>query len=182
MKHQLAALLGMAALIQSQAAQAQAVCIAPADLDDAIIYSMPLAYDAAQAACANQFAADGFMQSGGAAFADGFRERQDAAWPGAFRMLKVFMASGDDGSGSDEMVSLLSSMPDGSLRPFVDAIITQKLMEEIKPDSCGKIERAVELISPLPVENVSGLVTFIVEQTDMKNPEICKPATETVAK
>ncbi len=181
MKKQLAALLGMAALVQGQAAQAQAVCVAPADLDDAVVYSMPLAYDAAQAACADEFAADGFMRQGGAAFADGFRARQDAAWPGAFRMLKVFMAKGDEGSGSEEVLSLLSSMPDGSLRPFVDAIITQKLVEEIKPDTCGKIERAVELISPLPVENVSGLVTFIVEQSGMKNPEVCKPSTETVA-
>ncbi len=176
MKHQLAAAAAMAALVSGQAAHAQSACVAPADLDDAIIYAMPLAYDAAQNVCASKFAVDGFMTTQGASFVEGFREQQDSAWPGAFRMLKVFMAKPNGGSGTDEMLGLISSMPAESLRPFVDAIVAQKLTEEIKPDTCGKIERAMELISPLPVENVSGLVTFIAEQSDLKNPEICKSA------
>ena len=174
MNHQIAAVAAMAALASSQAAHAQNACVAPADLDDAIIYAMPLAYNAAQNACASEFATDGFMATQGTSFVEGFRAQQDTAWPGAFRMLKVFMAKPNSGSGRDEMLSLISSMPDESLRPFVDAIVAQKLTEEIKPDTCGKIERAIELISPLPVENVSGLVTFIAEQSDLKNPEICK--------
>ncbi|MDJ0642767.1 MAG: hypothetical protein QNJ15_08110 [Erythrobacter sp.] len=181
MKHRFAAILCIAALAQSQAALAQSVCVAPADLDDAIVYAMPLAYDAMQNVCAGEFASDGFMQSNGAGFAERFRDRQDAAWPGAFRMLKVFMAQPDEESANEDIMGLVSTLPESSLRPFVDAIVTQKLTEEIKPTSCGEIERALELISPLPVENISGLVTFVAQQAELKNPEICKPASEVVA-
>ncbi|MEL6529359.1 MAG: hypothetical protein AAFQ27_05320 [Pseudomonadota bacterium] len=174
MKHSVAAILAAAALTSSQTAHAQSACVAPDDLNDAIVYAMPLAYDAARTSCAGEFADNGFMATGGADFVDGFRQKQDAAWPGAFRLLQVFMAKSEGGNSDDQMLGLISSLPESSLRPFVDAIVTQKIGEEIKPDTCGKIERAMELMSPLPVENVSGLITFIAEQSDLKNPELCK--------
>ena len=167
---------GCLAMVQAQVAQAQEACVAPADLDDTITYAMPLAYDAALNACEGRFAPDGFMATGGAEFVDGFRDRQDAAWPGTFRLLKVFMSTppSDGSAGTEEMVALLSSLPEDSIRPFVDAIIVQQIIPEIKPDSCADIERGLELVSPLPPENVSALFTFIAEQTDLENPPICK--------
>ncbi|MEM6493843.1 MAG: hypothetical protein AAF650_05635, partial [Pseudomonadota bacterium] len=50
----------------------------------------------------------------------------------------------------------------------------QLIGEQIKPDSCGKIDRGVELMSPLPADNVSGLVAFVLELVKLDNPPVCK--------
>lgn len=169
--------LALTALATSQTALAQAqACVAPADLADAVVYAMPIAYDAAKTACSNRYARDGFMARQGDAYIATFRTGQDKAWPGAFRFLKSFMNK-DNGS-EDDMSAMLSSMPQDALRPFVDALVGQMIAGEIKGDACGKIERGMELLSPLPSENIGGLVAFLMELTDAKTPALCPaPAT-----
>jgi len=68
-------------------------------------------------------------------------------------------------------------MPEKQLRPFVDGLVTQMIAGEIKPKTCGKIERGLELLSPLPVDNTAQLMTFVAELAELKDPAIC-PAVE----
>lgn len=164
--------LALSALVTSQAAIAQSqACVASADLADAVVYAMPIAYDAANVACANRLDRNGFMATRGAAYIATFRDGQTKAWPGAFRFLKTFMNK--DNGGDKDLGAMLSAMPDEALRPFVDAFVGQLIADEIKGDACGKIERGMELLSPLPSENIGGLIAFVVELTDMKDPPIC---------
>jgi hypothetical protein len=88
------------------------------------------------------------------------------------------MDKGSAGSagGNEDMGAMLAALPEDALRPFVDALVGQMIAGEIKPDSCGKIERGLELLSPLPAENVGGLVAFIVELSNRKSPPICPVA------
>jgi hypothetical protein len=171
------------ATAQTAAAQQQA-CVRSADLGDGVVYAMPIAYDAVRNACANRLARDGFIATKGDAFIGNFRTRQSEAWPGAFRLLKTFMANDDSGGAGpgNDMIAMISSLPEDSLRPFVDGLIGQMIAGEIKGDDCGKIERGVELISPLPTDNVGGLFAFIAEMADLKNPAICPAAAETAKK
>lgn len=172
----LAPALALTALATSQTALAQGqACVAPADLSDAVVYAMPIAYDAARTACANRLTRDGYMATGAEAYISQFRAGQDKAWPGALRMLQTFMANdaAQDGESPMDMGAMLKEMPQEALRPFVDALVGQMIAAEIKGDTCGKIERGLELISPLPTENIGGLIAFLAELTDMKNPPIC---------
>jgi hypothetical protein len=164
------------ALASAQTAQAQQqACVAADDLGDAVVYTMPIAFDAARNACAERLSRDGFMARGGDAFVADFRSRQDAAWPGAFRLIKAFMA--DEGKDAEaagpDITAIITALPEDSLRPFVDGLVGQMIADEIKPDSCGAIERGLELLSPLPSDNVGGLIAFIAEMADLKNPSIC---------
>lgn len=171
----IAPLAALAALASAQAAEAQQkACIAPADLADAVTYAMPIAFDAVRKTCANRLARSGFVANGGEAFIAQFRSRQSAAWPGALRTLRVFMAGQEEG-GTD-VGALIAGMPEASVRPFVDGLVGQLLGEEIKPQDCAKIERGLELISPMPAENVGPLVAFLVELAGVKDPEICPVA------
>lgn len=168
--------LAFAALATAQTAQAQQpACVAAADLSDAASYAMPIAFDAAQSACTNRWSRDGFAAQRGEAFIAQFRASQDKTWPGALRLIKVFMADGaEEAEGSDaEMKAIITSLPDEALRPFVDGLVGQLIADEIKGDSCNQIERGLELISPLPTENVGGLVAFVAQLADLKNPPIC---------
>jgi hypothetical protein len=170
--------LALAALATSQTALAQSqACVAPADLADAVVYAMPIAYDAASTACANRLSADGFMKTRGDAYIATFRDGQAEAWPGAFRFLKTFMNKGEGASeeGGMDMGAMIAAMPEDALRPFVDAFVGQMIAGEIKGDACGKIERGLELLSPLPSENIGGLVAFLMELSDAKTPDICPP-------
>jgi hypothetical protein len=184
-KRPFAPALALAALASATTAQAQQKpCIAAADLGDTVLYAMPIAYDAVSTTCKAQLRSDGFMARGGDKFVAKFRERQDSAWPGAFRLLKTFMAKeagAEAGAGAD-MGAMIAALPEESLRPFVDGLVGQMIAEEIKPDSCGKIERGLELLSPLPVENVAGLMAFIAEVADLKEPAICTAAPARKAK
>lgn len=173
----IASVIALSAMASSQTAQAQAqACVAPADLSDAVIYAMPIAFDAARTACANRLTRSGFMATEGDAYIAQFRSQQDNAWPGAFRTIKTFMAeqnkAGDDVSSAD-IGPMIANMPESALRPFLDAMVGQMIAEEIKPDSCVKIERGLELISPLPTDNVGGLITFLLDVTDIKNAGLC---------
>ena len=186
-RRMIASAIALAALGTSQTALAQAqMCVAPADLSDAVVYALPIAYDASRTACANRLSANGFMATGGEAYIGQFRAGQNQAWPGAFRVLKTFMASDSAGeSGAPaEMGAMLSAMPEESLRPFVDALVGQMIADEIKGDTCDSIERGLELISPLPTQNVGGLVAFIAAMTEMKSPPICgaAPSADTARK
>ncbi len=167
--------LALAALTGGEAARAQqAACVAPADLGDTVVYALPIAYDAARTVCAKQFAPGGFVATRGDNFIAGFRARQDATWPGAFRLLKTFMAG--EGASDADFTAMIAALPDSSLRPFVDGLVGQMIAKEIKPDACGKIERGMELLSPLPVDNIAGLSGFIAELADLKNPPVCPAA------
>jgi hypothetical protein len=175
LKHLAAPALAFGAIVQAQAAQAQQACIAPADVGDMVVYTLPIAYDAARTACAGQFTQGGFIARDGARFIGPFRAKQNTSWPGAFRGMKMFMArQGTNGRmGGMDMGGLLNTLPEGSIRPVADGIVGQMIAKEIKPKDCGKIERGMELLSPLPTENVGALFSFIAELVDLRSLEIC---------
>lgn len=174
----LAPVLAISALMSAQGAQAQQACVEPADLNDTVTYALPILYDAVTVSCRSEFAESSFMTNEADAFVAQFRAEQDAAWPGALRLLSVFMAARADEDGGDNgMTDMILALPDEALRPFVDGMLQQVasdgLGSEIKPSTCNEIAEAMELISPLPTSNVSGLVTFIAQRADLDDPEIC---------
>ncbi|MFM7348789.1 MAG: hypothetical protein ACKO01_04800 [Erythrobacter sp.] len=173
----IAPLAALAALASAQAAQAQQqACVAAGDLADAVTYALPLAYDGVRTTCTNRLTRKGFIATRGDAYMDQFRSRQNKAWPGAFRVLKTFMAGEDEGkagTGGSDITELIAGMPDTAVRPFVDSLIGQMVAEEIKPADCGKIERGLEVLSPMPADDLGPLVGFLFEVSGMKNPEIC---------
>ncbi len=169
-----AAILSMA---QPQIAFAQAAktqCIKEADLSDAIVYAMPSLFAAFRTKCIATLPKDGFTRVKGDAFASSFTTLQDQTWPGAQRVLLVFASAGSGKSGTnDQMVTLMKSLPGEAVRPFIDAIIEQKIAEEIQVSRCADIERGVSLLAPLPPQNIGGLLSFIMQFANTKEPEIC---------
>lgn len=181
-KRIIAPAIALVALASATTAQAQQACVNATDLGDAVLYAMPIAYDAVGTSCARELKADGFIARDGAGFIETFRARQDKAWPGAFRLIKTFMAKDNAAEGGSEpdMTAMIAALPEGSLRPFVDGLVGQMIADEIKPDSCAKIERGLELLAPLPADNIAGLFAFVAELADLKSPAIC-PANPPVA-
>ena len=65
--------------------------------------------------------------------------------------------------------AMLAEMPDDALKPFVTALLQQMVATEIKPAQCVDVERGLELIDPLPADNIAGLIGFMVEMAERRD-------------
>lgn len=179
--------LAFTALASAQAAAAQQACVEIADVSDAVTYAMPTLYNAIQEPCSPEFAASEFMTYEADAFVAQFSDLQDEAWPGTLRLLKVFMAAdaAEKGEGEDPMLAAFEQMPPETLRPLVDVFVGQMikddLAKDLKPSTCGDIAEVMELVSPLPPENIGGLAGFLARVAGLEKPPVCGAPTEAQA-
>ena len=165
--------VALAALVSGHCAQAQEVCVAPEDAADAVTYLMPTSYESTLRKCEGQFSSESVLASAeGRNCAEQLRALLEDSWPGTYRFIQVFIAQEAD--GEEGVANIIEALKPDELRPLVDALFGQIISEEIKSDSCDKIDEAVELLSPLPAKNVGGLVAFILEQVEIKDPPICR--------
>lgn len=153
--------------LQPTLASAQGGCVSEAQISDMVVYAIPLAMQSLQNQCSPQLFPDGFLAREGMALSNAYLARQEAAWPGAKDALIAF--AGDD----PEARNLFNTLPREALQPFVDAIVVQKVAEEIKVEDCGKIERVIEALAPLEPQEAGKLVGVIMSLVEPKNPPIC---------
>jgi hypothetical protein len=175
----LAATAALMALTSAQAAQAKQACVAPADLSASAVYVLPIAYVAARSVCAKTLKPTGYMATKGDKVIAPFRAKQTKSWPGTFRMIKIYLEQnpGIAGNTGFDVVGMLSSLPEANIRPFADGMIGQYIAGKIKPAHCTRIERGMELLGPLPSDNVAELFAFIADVAELKNPTLCDPRT-----
>lgn len=162
MKRLFAATLAVAALTGAQAATAQAAasCISEREVAQLAVYSVPSLIEGVRGKCARTLPASGFLATKGDAFAARYAALQADAWPGAKSAITKFATSKGDGRAAETFAGL-SGLPDDAVRPLVDALIAQKIGEAIKPKDCGKIERGIQLLSPLGPRDSGALVGFV---------------------
>ena len=178
----ISALFAFTALGLSQGALAQreppppAPCIDQADVSSAAVYALPDLLETFRTRCATELRADGFMAREGSALISKYQGQQEQSWPGARRFFAAF-AGNPSGSKGDASLAqfgdMVDDMPDELLRPAISFVIKEQLGPEIKLKDCRKIERGLELFSPLPPENMGGVVALIVDLADPGKPAVC---------
>ncbi len=139
-------------------AAAQEPELDPQAVSAATRYGLPIAYDGFRSACRDLLPADGFFARNEERLAIKFAEGAEGSWPEAKAALMQIASKEADGADA-----ILSGMPDEALKPFVDSLFQNMLAQEIKPENCGDIERGLELLDPMPVENIAELLGFIIE-------------------
>jgi len=154
-----AALASLAFTLSTASAHAQSEPDA-AEIESAIRFGLPALFAGFQATCTSQLADDGYVARNADRLTVKFAEGADAHWPAAKDAL--FTLGGKQGMDRD----MLSEMPDDALKPFVTALFQQMVATEIKPTQCTDVERGLELIDPLPADNIAGLIGFIVEMAE----------------
>ena len=168
----LLACAAFAALSQPTIATAQAgSCLDQDDVADAAIYAMPAIIQSVKGTCGPRLSSRGWLATKGDAYAQRFTAQQAAAWPGTMRTIGA-LASKSGAGEARQMRTLMATLPPGALRPMVDALIVQELAGEIPVNDCGDIERALELISPLPTQNAGALVGLMLAQVDKRKGEL----------
>lgn len=170
-----AAMFAQPALAQAQAAQ----CIAPEDMTAATIYAMPLIVESVQQTCRSRLSPSGFLAKSGARFAQPYRALQARNWAATSRVLAAYTGSSELGrmtgqSNMGDLSSLFRNQPPELVRPFVDASIRTLVGSKIRSEDCGRIERGIELIAPLPPANAGGIISLMIELAEPEGPKVCQ--------
>ncbi|TCJ39230.1 hypothetical protein [Parafrankia sp. BMG5.11] len=164
--NKIAALAALAVLAMPASAHAAKVAsaksqIKPESAQAAVRYALPHLLSGVRATCASRLSANGYLATNGAALQQRFAQGADSAWPAARQALLEMGAK-----EKADMAGMFAQMPDSALKPFVDAMITTMVGTELKADDCPDIERGLQLLAPLPPENIAGLAGFIFEMVD----------------
>lgn len=140
---------------------AQAAEMTPEATQAAVRYALPHLLSGVRTTCAAKLSPSGYLATNGDALLSRFSQGSDAAWPAA--RVALMELGGKDKSG---MAQMLGQMPDSGLKPFVDATISTMVATKLKPENCADVERGIQLLAPLPAENIAGLVGFVVEMAE----------------
>lgn len=156
----IAAIAAVAALTLPVAVQARPD-LSPQETQAAVRYALPHLLAGVRSSCGPRLSQNGYLARNGAALFDRYSKGSEAAWPAARGAL---MALG--GEKNADMTKMLGQMPDAALKPFVDATISSMIATKLKVEDCDEIERGLELLAPLPPENIAGLAGFLLEMAD----------------
>jgi hypothetical protein len=170
-----AALASLAALVPAQA-QAAATCLTEREVAQMAIYAVPSLVDGARAKCSARLASNGFLATRGTAFAAKYLALQDETWPVAKAGILKFVGSKSTAAKGSDPLALVSSLPDQSVRPLVDAMIAQEVGEAIKLENCGNVERGIQLASVMNPRDSGAMIAFVMAMAKPKNAPICPAA------
>lgn len=156
----LAGTLALCTLSLASPAAAQFENLTPSERSATARYALPAIFDVYVRQCSSELQPGGYVNSNARALRAKFSRGVDAAWPVAKRALTKMRPADGDFEG---IAAMLAVMPDEQLRPFVDGLIGASLAPQIKREDCGTVERGLEILDPLPAENVAELIGFTLE-------------------
>jgi hypothetical protein len=159
MKRLLPCLIGALALF-SQPAAAQAVNLTEEEMAVVARVALPAAFRSLQTKCDPVLGTDAYMFARGDALHRRLLATSNTAAPGATQVI-VRVAS----RSNPAMGQMLSGLSPEALRPFVNELVAGLVVSRVETDQCVRIDRVLELLEPLPPENLAQLVAFAYSQS-----------------
>ena len=169
-----AAAAAAALIVQAVAASAQQACVTEEEVSAIAIYSVPSLVEAVRLRCAGQLSANGYLSRPNNSLKNRYAALQTKVWPRAKAgLLKVLSGPNGEASQSRQGLDMIAGLPDDAIRPFVDALIVQEVSPKIDTQRCARIERVIELASPIDPEIAGGLLGAVVGLVDPDELPIC---------
>ena len=166
-----ALMLSLLSLASSQAAiAADAVCLTPREATAVASYALPSVIAGTSQRCGAVLGKDAYLSREGMKLSARYGARKAAAWPEAkAALLKV--------GGAGDMTDAVRKLPDATVQPLFDTLVTSMVVEQMPTDRCSPLDRALWLLSPLPPENTAELIALSLGlMAQGKNPRIGKIA------
>lgn len=169
MKRSRTAVIGsmIAMLVAAQAhAEKPAACITPAEVESVALVLLPDLMRGLNESCAAYLPATALLSQRNAPMIARYDAEVDSAWPGAREAL-LKIANVKDGKQLDALMDVKFG------RTFLAAFVVPGLVDSIKPEQCGTLNRMVEMFEPLPARNVAGIFSSILQlaEADKKDSE-----------
>jgi hypothetical protein len=159
--------LPQAAIAQVQSAAPAKPCVSEQEVSALLIYAAPSLIQGVSLRCEKTLSSSGFLATQGPTLAGKFAKRQVEVWPTAKSAMLKLMDKAEE-------ARLVRKLPDEAVHPLFGPVVTQMLIKNLKPADCGKVERGISLLAPLPVESIGALAGYIVAfKNDEKGPKVC---------
>lgn len=148
--------LALAAIPSATIAQAQqAPCLTAEEFTAVSTFALPGVIRGAAQRCQAVLPQQAFLRSQSETLAQRYSRGRDQAWPEAkAAFFKI-------GGGMDpQAAGLLKSMPDDTLKPFVESAVSTMVGQQLPTDRCKAVDRLVMLLSPLPAESTAEVISL----------------------
>ncbi len=146
-------LLAAAALFATPtAAFAQTPCLTTAEAEAITLVAFPDIIRETGRVCTT-LPATSLVRRASGPFIAKYEAEADRAWPAARTAIAKL---------SDPRVSMLLLQSDYA-RPLITSLIAPMVVGRVQQSDCGKIDRVVTLLDPLPPKNVAGVVVAAVQ-------------------
>jgi hypothetical protein len=132
--------------------QAQRPCLTQAQVEAMTLFALPPLLEGAGKACAPVLPAGSYLMTGGRTLAQALATDSSAHWAGA--SSAVTMLGGKD---------FPAGLSETTARGLIHDLVMNGLSSAKGREQCGRIDRAADLLSPLPPRNLAGLVILGVE-------------------
>lgn len=157
----------MALLTASQASAADKTCITQPELRGMVSYVLPSVMDAVIERCRPALPSNAAMLTRGSQLVGELQAGQSAAFPMARQAFAKF--SGSDGkAGAD----LFNAMPEETLKPVIEGLVSQELTKDVKTKDCADIDRIFTTLQPLPAKNFVDLFTQVLAIAGRENQKM----------
>lgn len=154
-----AAALAVTLFAAAQPATAQVMRFTEEEASALARFAMPRAFAGLQQRCRATLADDAYMFASSGRVQAKLENAARGSWPRA-RSVVLRIAS----DGNQQMGALLGQVPPESLQPFVDEYVSGLVSSKVPVEQCGQVDRVLELLDPLPAENLASLAgLFVVE-------------------
>ncbi len=144
-------LVAVAALFVTPAAQA-AQCLTRTEANGVIAFALPSVITGLEGRCRAVLPKDSALSTLGLDMAVRMKPDADRAWPAAKAAI-----------GKMSKAELPAFLGDSMIRQLMEATIAAGLTESMTADNCPTVDRFIDILSPLPAENLTGLMTLLVE-------------------
>ena len=134
------AMLGLASNVRAQSQN----CMTHAEASAVIGYALPDLLAGLRDKCKASLPAAAFLTSRGAELESRYRAQANDIWPQA-RVAFIKMVAGDE---------MMTKLSDAALRPFLSETFAVAITDEIKVSDCPTVNGVVEMLAPLPPQNL----------------------------
>ena len=119
--------------------------------------AMPRAFQSLQQKCSPILPLNSYIFANGDELLYRLQGASAGAWPQA-RGAIIRLVTREN----PQIAALLNAMPPESLQPFVDELIAGMVSTKLETGRCEQIDRILELLDPLPAENLAELIGIAV--------------------
>ena len=166
-------MLATAVAFQPLAASAQQGCLTEEEVSAIAIYSVPSLVEAVRLRCQGELSANGFLNRPNNSLKSRYATLQTRVWPCAKSGLLKVLAGRSGPAQSAQTLEMIRNLPDNAVRPLVDALIVQEASAKVDTQHCRRIERVIELASPIDPEVAGNVLGAIVGLVNPKELPVC---------
>ena len=152
-KRALGITLSTALPMPALAAATEPPCLTAQEFTAVSTFALPGVIRGAAQRCTPVLPSDAYLRNQSEGLAKRYSVGRDRAWPQA---KAAFIRLG--GGMDPQAAAFLKTMPDESLKPFVEGAVTSMVGQQLPTERCSAVDRLMMLLAPLPPESTAEVI------------------------